>query len=165
MKENQKPKISIIAAIGRNRELGKDNQLLWHIAEDLKHFKEKTLGHAVIMGQKTFDSIGKPLPDRLNIVLSLDPDLIIDGVAVCNSIDDAINVARDYFNEIFVIGGGSIYKQFIDRADKLYLTLVDADFDADVFFPEYSQFKMTVDNDWQTSNDIKFKFTEWERKK
>lgn len=163
MKENKKPKISMIAAVGKNRELGKANQLLWHIPEDLKHFKEKTLSHAVIMGQKTFDSIGKPLPDRLNIVLSNDPSFKADGIAIASSIDDAITIASDYSDEIFIIGGGSIYAQFIDKADKLYLTLVDAEFEADVFFPEYKKFKIIKEEDWQTSDDIKFKFTEWNR--
>lgn len=153
----------MIAAIGKNRELGKANQLLWHIPEDLKHFKEKTSRKAVIMGQKTFDSIGKPLPDRLNVVLSNDPNFKADNIVISNSIDDAVAIAADYSGEVFVIGGGSIYKQFMDKADKLYLTLVDKEYDADVFFPEYNEFKMVADGDWQTSGDLKFKFTEWEK--
>jgi len=154
----------MIAAIGRARELGKDNQLLWHISEDLKHFKEVTNGHAVIMGQKTYESIGRPLPGRLNVVLSNDPSFKADNIVISNSIDDAITIVADYSDEVFIIGGASIYAQFIDKADKLYLTLVDANFSADVFFPEYDEFKMVADGDWQTSGNLKFKFTEWERK-
>lgn len=162
MKENLKPKISIIAAIGKNRELGKNNQLLWKLPEDLKHFKDLTMGYPIIMGQKTFDSIGRALPGRTNIVLSLD-NIKIDGCVIAHSIDEAVEIAADNSDEIFIIGGGSIYKQFIDKSDKLYLTLVDQEFDADVYFPEYNEFKMICDGDWQTSGDIKFKFTEWER--
>jgi len=158
-------KISLIAAIGKNRELGKNNQLLWNLPEDLKHFKEKTLGQSCIMGQRTFDSIGKPLPGRLNVVLSQDPKFKPKGVVVCNSIEQALARASNYCDEVFIIGGASIYAQFIDRADKLYLTLVDSDFDADVYFPEYNKFKMIKDGKQQISNELKFKFTEWERKK
>lgn len=160
-----KSKISIIAAIGNNRELGKDNKLLWHIAEDLKHFKELTTGHAVIMGQKTFESIGKPLPDRLNIVLAKDPTLKIEGVAISNSIKDALTLAQDFNDdEIFFIGGGSVYAQTIDLADKLYLTKVDANFEADTFFPDYSKFNKVVSESKNFEEDgLKYKFIELEK--
>ena len=157
-----KTKISIIAAVGKDREIGKNNQLLWHIPEDLKHFKEITKNHAVIMGQKTFESIGRPLPNRLNVVLSKD-DIKIDGCEIAHSIDEAIEVGSKENNEIFIIGGGLVYAQAIGLADKLYLTLVDANFDADVFFPEYGDFTLVKDEPWQNCAEYKFKFTEWER--
>lgn len=157
-------KISIIAAIGKNRELGLNNELLWSIPNDLKHFQKLTTGHAIIMGQKTYESIGKPLPNRLNVVLSKDKDLEIADVAVCNSIDEAIDIAHDYSDEIFIIGGGSIYAQFIGKADKLYLTLVDAEFEADVFFPEYKKFKKIVSkSSWHKENNLKYQFIELEK--
>jgi len=157
-------KISMIAAIGRNRELGYKNKLLWHIPEDLKHFQKLTTSHAAIMGQKTYESIGKPLPDRLNVVLSKDPDLEILGAAVCNNINDAIQIAFDYSDEIFIIGGGSIYAQFIDQADKLYLTFVDANFEADVYFPPYDKFKIIKESKNFKSNNLTYRFVELERK-
>ncbi|MCA9364720.1 MAG: dihydrofolate reductase [Candidatus Moranbacteria bacterium] len=132
------PKVSIVAAIGKNRELGKDNSLLWQIPEDLKRFKRLTSGHVIVMGEKTFHSIGRPLPHRTNVVLSRDENFSPDGVVVARSIDDALLIARKHEREeIFVIGGAQIYEQFLLCADRLYLTLVEGDFEADTFFPEY----------------------------
>jgi len=160
-----KLKINLIAAIGRNRELGKDNKLLWQIPADLAHFQKLTTNHAVVMGQKTYESIGQSLPNRLNIVLSKDRKLEIPEVAVCHDLDDAVQIALDYSDEIFIIGGGSVYAQTINLADKLYLTLVDADFAADIYFPEYEKnFKLTKNGRWQKTKNLKFKFTEWEKK-
>lgn len=155
-------KISIISAVGRNREIGKNNTLLWNLPEDLKHFKEKTSGHPVIMGQKTYESIGRALPDRTNIILSKEPNLKIDGCIVCDSIDEAIREARKHDDaEIFIIGGGSIYAQTIGLADKLYLTLVDADYDADTFFPDYAEFDQIVsESETFNCNGLKYRFIE-----
>jgi len=131
--------ISIIAAIGKNNELGKKNALLWTLPADMKHFRATTRGRTVIMGQKTFESIGKPLPNRKNIVITLDKSYLRHGVDVVYSPEEAINSARAPLaenEEIFVIGGGQIYKLFIDKADKLYITHVDAEFpEADTYFP------------------------------
>lgn len=159
------PKISIICGLAHDRAIGNNNQLLWHIPEDLKHFKEITTGHPIIMGQKTYESIGRPLPNRTNIVLSQDSSLQIDGCIVCGSIDQAIVAASEHDqNEIFIIGGGSIYKQTIDLADKLYLTIVDGTYEADTFFPDYSEFtKVIIESETFESNNIKFKFVELER--
>ncbi len=124
--------ISIIAAIGKKNELGKGNQLLWHLPDDLKHFKELTSGHTVVMGRKTFESIGKPLPNRRNIVITRDTNYKQDGVQVVHSIEEI----EKGDEEIFVIGGGEIYKQALPFADKLYITEVNAEEkDADTFFP------------------------------
>jgi len=134
-------KLSLIAAIGKNRELGKGNKLLWSIPEDMARFKQITSGHPVIMGKNTFLSIGRPLPNRTNIVITHDPQFHAEGVTVVHSLEDAIQKGNDTGNEeIFIIGGAQIYTQALPLADKLYLTLVDAkDPDADTFFPEYTK--------------------------
>ncbi len=129
--------ISIIAAIGKNNELGKKNQLLWNLPTDMKHFKETTTGHTVIMGQKTYESIGKALPNRRNIVLTREKDFKAEGVEISDSLEKTIASFQDSDEEVFIIGGGQIYKQSFDLADKLYITHVDmTDEDADTFFPE-----------------------------
>lgn len=137
-----KKTLSIIAAIGDNRELGKNNQLLWHIPEDLKRFKALTLGHTVIMGRKTYEYLGKPLPNRTNIIITNDKEFTAPGCTIAHSLDEAIQKSSD--TETFIIGGASIYKQAIDRVDKLYLTRVSGSFDADAFFPDYSRFSHVV---------------------
>ncbi len=129
--------LSIIAAIGKNNELGKKNQLLWSLPADMKHFKETTSGHTVIMGQKTYESIGRPLPNRKNIVLSRKKGFKAEGVEISDSLEKTIASLKNSKEEVFIIGGGQIYKQSMDFADKLYITHVDmADKDADTFFPE-----------------------------
>ncbi len=159
---HKRPLISIIAAIGSNRELGKNNKLLWHIKKDLQHFKTITNGHPVIMGRKTFESIGFPLPNRTNIIISRDKNYQAPtGVIVCNSLTQAIAVAsaKDR-QEIFIIGGASIYTQAINLADKLYLTLIDGTFEADVYFPDYSRFKKVVSTKEDLEEKYKFKYLE-----
>ncbi len=134
--------ISLIAAIGKNNELGKGNDLLWKFPADQKFFKEKTSGHTVIMGRKTFESIGRPLPNRKNIVITRDKSYSGLGIDVMHSLDEARNSARTTLagnedKEIFIIGGAEIYKQAILIADKLYITHIEAtDSKADSFFPE-----------------------------
>jgi len=157
-------KISMISAIAENRAIGKNNQLLWHIPEDFKHFKEITTGHAMIMGQKTFESIGKPLPNRTSIVITNDPNFKAEGVIICYSIPEALKKAKEVEkDEVFVIGGGSIYKQFIDLVDKLYLTIVEGNFEADTFFPDYSQFTKVKETGKGEDEKYKFKFLELEK--
>ena len=132
--------ISIIVAIGKNNEIGKKNGLLWSLPADLKHFRDITSGHTIIMGQKTFESIGRPLPNRRNIILTLNKNLKIEGTETVHSLEELNELLKNTSKpeeEHFVIGGGQIYKLFIDKADKLYITHVDASFpDADTFFPE-----------------------------
>ena len=135
--------ISLIAAIGKNNELGKGNTLLWSMPADMKHFRDTTSLHAVIMGRKTFESIGKPLPNRRNIVITRDADYKKDlpaetrGVEVVHSLAEALDLFPNKEEEIFVIGGAEIYKQAILIADRLYITHIDAeDKEADAFFPE-----------------------------
>jgi dihydrofolate reductase len=155
--------LSIISAIGKNNEIGKKNDLLWNLPTDMKHFRETTRGHTVIMGQKTFESlardengkqIGRLLPNRRNIILTLDKDFKADGAEIVYSVDEALNLLKKTAQpdeEIFVIGGGMIYKLFIDKADKLYITHVDANFpDAEIFFPEIDK------NKWQKTKSEKY---------
>ena len=128
--------ISIIAAIAENNAIGKDNKLLWHISNDLKRFKRITTGHTVVMGKKTFESLpGGPLTDRKNIVISDSRSDKFDGCVMAYSIDDALSKCDDG-KENFIIGGGSIYSQFLKYATKLYITRVHKSFDADTYFPE-----------------------------
>lgn len=135
--------ISILVAVGENGEIGKDNQLLWRLSDDLKLFKKRTLGHSIIMGRKTFDSIGKPLPKRENIVITTNKFLQIDGCIITHSLDEAIATAETS-TEIFIIGGQQIFELATPIATKVYLTKVKASFkDADTFF-DVSPFQ-----DWQ----------------
>lgn len=129
--------ISLIAAIGKNNELGKNNNLLWSLPADMKHFRETTSLHAVIMGRKTFESIGRPLPNRRNIVITKDVSYKKEGVEIVHSLAEALDLFPDQNEEIFIIGGGELYKQTMPIADKLYITHVNAtDKNADTFFPE-----------------------------
>ena len=159
-----KPKISIICAISENRAIGKDNKLLWHITNDLNRFKELTSGHVVLMGRNTFLSIGRSLPNRTNIIITQDKRYKAAGCIVCHSLEEAIETAKQYEeDEIFIIGGGQIYKQTIGLVDKLYLTVVESEFEADTFFPDYSAFKNVVFEKSEESDGYKYKFLELER--
>ncbi len=136
--------INIIAAMAKNRVIGKDNKLPWHISDDLKNFKKLTSGNVVIMGRKTFESIGKPLPNRVNIVISSSM-LETDGIIVCHDIPSALEKARSYNKEIFIIGGATIYQQTIPWADRMYLSYVKGDYDGDAFFPQYDESQWRVE--------------------
>ena len=127
--------ITIIAAIGKNGELGKNNDLIWHLPNDLKRFKKITLGHHVIMGRKTFESLGKPLPNRKTIIITRNTDFNVDDCTIVNSLEAALKAAVADPNP-YILGGAEIYHQAINIADRLDLTLVDANFEADAFFPK-----------------------------
>jgi len=162
----KKPIVSIIAAIGTNQELGKNNKLLWHIPQDFARFKKITLHHPVIMGRTTFCSIGKPLPKRVNIVVTHDKNFKADGAIICHSLEEAIVEAKEKNDkEIFIIGGGQIYKQAIKFADKLYLTIVEGNFDADTFFPDYSQFTKVVYKKEGQDDNCRYTFLELVKEK
>lgn len=122
--------------MGLDNEIGLDNQLLWHLPKDLKYFKETTTDHPIIMGRKTYESIGKPLPNRTNIVISKRKDWFEEGILIVGSVKEAIKFAKKIDEEIFIIGGGNIYEQTIDLCDKLQVTLVKTNLKADVFFPK-----------------------------
>jgi len=156
--------ISIICAIGKNKAIGKNNKLLWDIPDDLKHFKKITSGHPVLMGQKTFESIGKPLPNRLNIIMTRDKNFQPKNCLVVYSLEEAIEKANEADNqEIFFIGGGEIYRQALPYADKLYLTIVEDSPEADTFFPDYSEFKNIISEEKHNLNNLNYKFVELTR--
>lgn len=129
--------VTIIAAIAKNNALGKDNDLIWHLPSDLKRFKKITSGHYILMGRNTFESIGKPLPNRTTIIITRNNDYFKDGCLIANSIEQAIELTNNAEN-IFIIGGAQIYKEAIKKEliDRLDITKVHQEFDADVFFPE-----------------------------
>lgn len=133
--------LTLIAAVAENNALGKDNKMMWHLPYDFKHFKSRTSGHHIIMGRKTFESFPSALPNRTSVIITRQSDYKADGCIVVGSLDEAIAVSpKD--EEVFIIGGGEIYNQSIDRADKLDLTRVHAEFpDADAYFPQIDESK------------------------
>jgi dihydrofolate reductase len=157
-------RISIIAAIGKNRELGKQNKLVWRISADLGRVKSLTTGHPIIMGRKTYDSIGRPLPNRTNIVLSRTPTEI-EGCIVVDSFEKALEVARGVeTEEIFVFGGGQIYTEAMPLVDRLYLTRIDAeDPDSDAFFPDYSEFTTVISAEAHSEHEPPYTWLTLER--
>lgn len=134
--------------MGEKNEIGFENQLLWHLPKDLKHFKDLTSGHPVIMGRKTYESIGKPLPNRTNIVISRKNDWFEEGVLIVGSIKEAVKFAKKIDEDIFIIGGGKIYEQTMDIVDKLEVTLVKADLEADTYFPKIDE------KTWKKTNEV-----------
>ena len=130
-------KISLIAAMGFNRVIGKENRMPWHMPADMRHFRSLTLGKPVIMGRNTFESIGKPLVKRTNIVVTSATDYEAPGCTVVHTLDGAL-AATDEADEVMVIGGARLYEQFLPQADRLYLTLIEAKVEGDTFFPEYT---------------------------
>nr|MBS0036688.1 dihydrofolate reductase [Saprospiraceae bacterium] len=129
--------ISAIAAMSKNRVIGKDNQIPWYLPNDLKYFKKKTTGHHLLMGRKSFRSIGKPLPNRVNIVLTRDPFFMASGIIVAHSVEEALNIAKNAEeDEFFIAGGGEIYRQCLPITDRIYLTEIDLVVEGDTFFPE-----------------------------
>lgn len=133
--------INIIAAIGQNRELGKDNHLLWHLKEDLQFFKEMTMNQTIIMGYNTFLSLGRVLPNRKHIVLSCQERNLPEEVLLFHSLEEVLSYIANI--DVFIIGGASIYEQFIDKADKLYLTEIQDSMEADTFFPDFDKNQYT----------------------
>lgn len=135
------PTISLVAAMAKNRVIGKDNQMPWHLPADLQHFKEVTLGKPIIMGRKTYESIGRPLPGRKNIVISRNPSYQLDGCENVTSIEDAIELVKGDA-EVMIIGGGFLYSQMIDKANKLYLTYIDFEVEGDTCFPSFDHLEL-----------------------
>ncbi|MGY8947444.1 MAG: dihydrofolate reductase [Flavobacteriales bacterium] len=139
----EKKTITLIAAAAQNDALGKDNDLIWHISEDLKRFKRLTTGHAIIMGRKTFESMPKALPNRTNIVLTKNENYKAEGAVVASTIEEALVLAGED-NQPFIIGGAQIYSLFMDHCNRIELTRVHHDFEADVFFPKIDTSKWTI---------------------
>jgi len=133
-----KPRVSLIVAMANNRVIGINNTLPWHLPADLKHFRNLTMGHHIVMGRKTHESIGKPLPGRTSVVVTRNPAYSAPGVIAVNSLEAAISACGDD-NEIFVIGGAELYLQAIALADRIYMTEIDADIHGDAHFPEFKR--------------------------
>jgi dihydrofolate reductase len=160
--------ISAILAMSKNRVIGKDNQIPWHLSADLKYFKRTTLNHHIIMGRKTFLSIGNPLPKRTNVVLTRNPFFIASNVLVATSIEEGLQLARDNGEEeTFIIGGGEIYRQSMPYLDKIYLTLIEVEVEGDVFFPELdeSQWQLVSEEAHKADdkNEYNYSFLIYER--
>ena len=160
-------KLSIIVAVDKNWGIGKDNQLLWHLPADLKHFKELTMGHVIIMGRKTFQSIGKALPGRTSVIITRDKSFTAEGCTVVYSLEEALNFAKSHENA-FIIGGGEIYKQSIALADALFLTKVYVECEVDTCFPtidekEWSEISSEFFNA-DEKNKFDYSFLEYSRK-
>ncbi|MBI2330434.1 dihydrofolate reductase [Candidatus Daviesbacteria bacterium] len=158
--------ISAIVAIDEKRGIGKNNKLLFHIKEDFERMHKIIFGHPLIMGRKTHDSIGRVIPGAPNFVITRDPEYKnkhTEGCVVVSSLDEALRQAQGS-EEIFIFGGGEIYKQTLPQINKIYLTLVKGDFEADTFFPDYSDFKKVVyESEEKESNGLKYKFIDLER--
>jgi dihydrofolate reductase len=159
-------KISLIAAFAEERVIGKDGKIPWTLKEDLKHFRNKTEGFSVVMGRKTYESIGVPLPNRLNIVMTRNPKKL-EGVKEVTNKEKALEIASSYSNEVFIIGGEKIYEEFLPLATKMYLTKIDIKTKGDAFFPKWNV------NDWEElsrqdkqdrNQNIKYCFLEYKRK-
>lgn len=161
--------ISLIVAIAQNNAIGKDNDLLWHLSEDLKYFKKTTNERTVLMGRKTWESLPfKPLKNRRNIVVSSQKDYAIDGAELFDSIEKAVEVLKTQKDEVFCIGGASLYKALLPEAEKLYVTRVYKDFEADVFFPEIDEQKWEIKRLspmlYDQKEELSFRFEVWEKK-
>ncbi len=160
-------KIGLVAALSRNQVIGRDNALPWHLPADLKRFKAITLGKPIIMGRKTFDSIGRPLPGRHNIIISRNENFSAEGVTVVSSLDAALEAANNA-SEVMVIGGATIYYQFLPRADRLYLTVVNTQIDdGDAFFPAYNrrEWRLSLEETHpaDAQNPHAYSFMTWQR--
>ncbi len=161
-------KLSLIVAVAENGVIGHNNQLIWHLPNDLKQFKRLTTGHCIIMGRKTFDSIGKPLPNRTSIIISRNTDFQIEGCITVNSLENAIMEAKKIENEeAFVIGGAEIYRLSLPIVDKIYLTEVHYAYEGDTFFPKIDKtiWKETHRENFEIDekHSVKYSFVEMEK--
>lgn len=152
--------ISMIAAMANDRVIGKDNQMPWHLPADFTWFKRCTMGKPVVMGRKTYESIGRPLPGRHNIVISRDDSLVIDGVSIVSSIEQALELVKES-EEVMIIGGGSIYQACLAKANRLYVTEIKADIEGDTHFPDWGQgwqesYRETYKADDKNQYDMEF---------
>lgn len=158
--------LSIIVAAAENNVIGNKNALIWHIPADLKHFKRLTTGHPVIMGRKTFESIGKALPHRRNIVISRNPDFRPEGCEVAGGIPEALRLVETE-EEVFIIGGGTLYQEMWDKADRLYITRVHTVVDGDTFIPavDHAQWKVVSCEDFEAGekDDFDYSFIDYQR--
>ncbi|MGK0270631.1 MAG: dihydrofolate reductase [Cocleimonas sp.] len=167
-------KLAMIVAMAKNNVIGLNNDMPWHLPADLQWFKKTTLGSPIIMGRKTYESIGRPLPGRLNIILSRDTELEIDGCTVVNTLKDAIKIAEEANNasdktrdEVFITGGAHLYNKFLADADTLYITQIDAELEGDTFFPDYTKYnwqeKQRIEHAADEQNSYPLTFLQLER--
>ncbi len=161
--------VSLVVAAAENNVIGKDNQLIWHLPNDLKFFKNITWGMVVVMGRKTFEAVNKPLPGRINIVITRQADWTTEGVITATDLNDALKKAAETnCKEVFVIGGGEIYKQSMAIANKIYITRVHASPEGDTFFPviDESQWKLTSNEDFEADakHAYAYSFQIWKKK-
>jgi dihydrofolate reductase len=160
-------RISIIAAMGKNRAIGRDGGLPWRLPADMRFFKKTTMGHHLVMGRRTWDELGAPLPGRTTIVISRDPSFAPKGAVVARSLDEALQLAAGE-EEVFVAGGAVIYALALPVADRMVLTLIDAEFEADTFFPAFDEKEWEIvareDHPPDEKNRWPYSFTTWERK-
>lgn len=159
--------VSLIVAVSQNNVIGKDNRLPWHLPEDLKYFKNTTWAMPIVMGRKTWESLGKPLPGRTNIVITRNNGFKADGAVVVNSLEEAERIAREQdTKELFIIGGAEIFNMALPLANRLYLTRIHHDFEGDVFFPpvDETQWKLAFRRDCQPDekNKYAYSFERWE---
>lgn len=159
--------LSLIVALSENRVIGKNNDLIWKLSADLKRFKALTTGHHIIMGRKTFESIGRPLPKRTNVIITRNKDYSAQGCVIVNSLSEALKVCADD-SEAFIIGGGQIYKEAVGLVDKMYFTLVHDTFQGDTFFPEIEKENWLLVSEEKHSadqkNELDYSFLNYERK-
>ena len=157
--------IRMIAAVATNNQIGLDGQMPWHLPEDLEYFRNVTKGHPIIMGRKTFEAIGHPLPNRQNIILTRDRHFSVSGVSIIHSFEEALALCKLY-PDAFIIGGGEIYKLFMPYADQLYLTLIDQSIDGDTSFPHYKEAFHCIYRSpsyFSQDNSFSYCFTIWEK--
>lgn len=155
--------IKIIVAMSENRVIGNNNELIWKLSSDLKRFKELTTNNPVVMGRKTYESIGRPLPNRRNIIISRQPDYLVDDCEIVSSLEEALLLTN---SDCFIIGGGEIYKQSLEIVDKIYLTLVHKEFEGDTKFPELNKEWIEVSRanfDSDEKNEYNYSFIEYDR--
>ena len=145
--------------MSKNRVIGDSNTLIWHLPEDLKRFRQLTTGNTIVMGRKTYESIGKPLPNRRSIIITRDTDYSVEGCEVVNSLEEALLLSN---SDCFIIGGGEIYRQSIDIADRIYLTLINKEFEGDTSFPEIKDW-VEVSSENFVTDDFGYSFIEYER--
>ena len=156
--------ISLMVAHDPNHVIGRDNQLPWHIPEDLAYFKKHTVGKGIVMGRNTYESIGRPLPKRRNIVVSRRENLQIEGADVVHSLEDAVRLAEEVHEEVMIIGGEQIFRSILPLADRLYITLIHNEFEGDTFFPEYGDgWNLVSESQRFDSGGISYSYLIYER--
>lgn len=156
--------ISLMVAHDPNRIIGKDNKLPWHIPEDLAYFKKHTVGKGIVMGRNTYESIGRPLPKRRNIVVTRNENYALEGADIVHNLEDAVRLAEEMHEEVMIIGGEEIFRSILPQADRLYITLIEQEFEGDTVFPEYGPgWTLVSESEKMLSNGIPFVYRIYDR--